>query len=91
MLAKICRNCAWADSLGAKNASSGICAISTRFFDKLAVVKFDDFCSMPQGTFKINPICPKCGQIYDASKTGEYPCSTCGMPKTHDAVPESHP
>lgn len=27
--------------------------------------------------------CPKCGQV-DTGQTGEYPCTECGLPTTHD-------
>ena len=27
--------------------------------------------------------CKKCGQV-DNGQTGEYPCSECGLPTTHD-------
>jgi len=31
--------------------------------------------------------CPTCGQT-DHGQTGEYPCPACGLPRTHDEVPE---
>ena len=34
--------------------------------------------------------CPECGQ-FPGPQTGEYPCATCGMPRTHDATPPAAP
>jgi hypothetical protein len=28
--------------------------------------------------------CPQCTQHRDAEVSGEYPCQTCGKPRTHD-------
>ena len=40
---------------------------------------------MDSGVSEERSKCSKCGQVWNDTVTGEYPCQSCRMPTVHDA------